>query len=172
VPCLDRRPVTIIRRVSASYTAIEALLATLVALLTAYELRGIIAARLAGRSRNISRLVTHLLMIVLLVPWVGYTYYWSSIVSRPNVSSDDFGSGALNLPYQLLGVGLLLLAAFEILMLYRARRQGYTQNVSRLVSHALVAALVVAMVALSVREWNAFVAGAAAVDASASVGSP
>ena len=53
----------------------------------------------------------------------------------------------------------MAIATFEILALYRARREGYTTNVSRLVSHALIVALVLTMVGLSLVRWNLYVEG-------------
>jgi cytochrome c oxidase assembly factor CtaG len=57
----------------------------------------------------------------------------------------------------LLGIGLILIAVFEILALYRARREGHTQNISRLVSHTLVVLLVLTMVGLSLLKWSDYV---------------
>lgn len=140
-----------------SYTAWESILALLVAVLTLYQLLGLLRARLRGRSKNLSRLASHSLMLLLLGPWVGYTFYWVKVMEAPGVTSDTFGSSALALPYKLLGVGLILIAAFEILSLYRARREGHTQNVSRLVSHTLIVLLVLTMVGLSLLKWSDYV---------------
>ncbi len=139
-----------------SYTAQEAVLALVVAMLTGNEIRGLLKARLSGRSKNLSRLLTHVLMLILLVPWVGYTFYWVSVMESPAITPETFGSTALNLPYLLLGIGLLVLATFEILSLVRARREGYTRNVSRLVSHALIAIVVLLMLTLSIFKWNEY----------------
>ncbi len=126
-------------------------------MLTLNELVGVLRARLRGQSRNLSRLASHSLMLLLLGPWVGYTFYWVKVMEAPGVTSDTFGSSALNLPYMLLGVGLILIAAFEILSLYRARREGHTRNVSRLVSHTLVVLLVLTMLGLSLLKWSDYV---------------
>ncbi len=140
-----------------SYTGGESILALLVALLTLNELLGLVRARLRGRSKNLSRLASHTLMLLLLGPWVGYTFYWVKVMEAPGVTSNTFGSSALNLPYMLLGVGLILIASFEILALYRARREGQTRNISRLVSHTLVVLLVLMMVGLSLLKWSEYV---------------
>lgn len=140
-----------------SYTGGESVLALLVALLTLNELAGLVRARLRGHSKNWSRLGSHILMLLLLGPWVGYTFYWVKVMEAPGVTSDTFGSSALNLPYMLLGIGLILIAVFEILALYRARREGHTQNISRLVSHTLVVLLVLTMVGLSLLKWSDYV---------------
>ena len=132
----------------------EAVLALIVGLLTANEVRGILAARIAGRSRNLSRLLSHIVMLLLLGPWVGYSFYWVKVMEAPGVTIETFGSSALNLQYLLLGVGLILIATWEILSLSRARRAGFTTNVSRLVSHVVILALVVLMVGLSLIKWN------------------
>jgi len=139
-----------------SYTAQEAVLATLVALLAGNEIRGIIAARMAGRSRNLSRLVSHIIMLVLLGLWTSYTFYWVKVMESPGGTIETFGSSALNLPYLLLGISLILIATFEILTLYRARRKGFTTNVSRLVVHGLIVLLVLTMVSLSLLKWSEY----------------
>ena len=139
-----------------SYTAQETFLAAIVLALTLFELRGVILARLAGHSKNLSRMLTHLAMLVLLVLWLSYTFYWSSVMSAPGVSFASFGSTALNLPYLLLGIGLVLIATVEILALFRARREGHTKNVSRLFTHFLIVLAVLTMVALSVQEWSSY----------------
>lgn len=139
-----------------SYTAQEAFLALVVAILTGNEIRGLLGARLSGRSRNVSRLLTHILMLALLVPWVGYTFYWVSVMESPAISPQTFGATALNLPYLLLGIGLLILATYEILSLVRARRHGHTSNISRLISHSLIVLVVILMLTLSVFKWNQY----------------
>ena len=137
-----------------SYTAQETVLALLVAGLTVYEIVGLLAARVRGRSRNLSRLVSHVVLLVLLAPWLGYTYYWVSVMEAPGISTETFGSTALHLPYLLLGSGILLIAGLELLGVLRARRVGATRNLSRLVTHALLAVLAVSMVGLSLLHWN------------------
>ena len=139
-----------------SYTARETFLAAIVLALTLYELRGVILARLTGHSKNLSRLLTHLVMLVLLVLWLSYTFYWSTVMAEPGISFASFGSTALNLPYLLLGIGLVLIATVEILALFRARREGYTKNVSRLVTHFVIVLAVLTMVGLSVRQWSSY----------------
>ena len=93
-------------------------------------------------------------MLLLLGPWVGYSFYWVEVMEAPGVTIETFGSSALNLQYLLLGVGLILIATWEILSLTRARREGFTTNVSRLVIHIVIVALVVLMVGLSLFQWN------------------
>jgi len=139
-----------------SYTTQEAFLAFVVALLASNEIRGILAARAERRSRNLTRLLSHVLMLFLLGPWIGYTFYWTSVMDSPGVTIHTFGSSALNLPYLLLGVALMLIATWEILSLYRAREAGFTNNTSRLLSHALILVLVAIMVSLSLLKWNQF----------------
>lgn len=139
-----------------SYTAQEAVLAALVGLLAGNEIRGIIAARMAGRSRNLSRLISHGIMLALLGLWTSYTFYWVKVMDSPGVTIETFGSSALNLPYLLLGISLILIATFEILTLYRARRQGFTTNVSRLIVHGLMVLLVLTMVGLSLLKWSEY----------------
>jgi hypothetical protein len=51
---------------------------------------------------------------------------------------------------------LTVLAAWESLTLYRARRAGLTDNVSRLVTHGVMVLVLFAMMGLSVRKWDRY----------------
>ncbi|HVR29867.1 MAG TPA: hypothetical protein VMS86_10090 [Thermoanaerobaculia bacterium] len=137
----------------SSYTILEVLLAAAVFLLALLELRGVVRARLDGRSKNLSRILSHAAMLVLLVAYVAFA--WSYL---PLESADGaivtFNTPTFNWTYLLLGVMLTFLAAWESLCILRARRVGLTDNLSRLVTHGVMVLVLLVMMGLSVRKWD------------------
>jgi hypothetical protein len=138
-----------------SYTILEILLAAAVFLLALLELRGVVQARRDGRSRNRSRVVTHAAMLVLLVAYVAFAWSYLPLEAAPG-AIDTFNTPTFNWTYLLLGVMLTFLAAWESLSLYRARRAGLTDNVSRLVTHGVMVLVLLVMLGLSVRKWDRY----------------
>ena len=138
-----------------SYTTLEVLLAAAVFLLALLELRGVVRARLDGRSRNLSRVISHAAMLVLLVAYVAFA--WSYLPLETTESAIvTFNTPTFNWTYLLLGVMLTFLAAWESLSLFRARRAGLTHNVSRLVTHGVMVLVLLVMMGLSVRKWDRY----------------
>ena len=138
-----------------SFTALELLLAVGVFLLAALELAGILRARREGRSQNLSRVITHAFMLALLLL---YGYYAISYypLEASEAGIETFGTPVFNWTYLLLALLVTLLAGWEAVGLLRARRQGLTQNVSRLVSHAVMLVLLLAMMGLSGKKWDLY----------------
>jgi hypothetical protein len=140
-----------------SYTILEILLATAVFLLAATELRGVIKARREGRSRNLSRVLSHAAMLLLLVAYVAFA--WSYLPLEASAGEiADFNTPTFNWTYLIPGVILTILAAWESLSVYRARRAGLTENTSRLVTHCVMVLVLVVMMGLSVRKWDRYLA--------------
>ena len=138
-----------------SYTALEILLGFAVLLLAGSELAGILRARKEGRSRNLSRVITHGAMLLLLVPYAYFAYsYYPLEASDEGIES--FGTPVFNWTYLLLGLIVAILAAWEGAALVRARSRGLTRNLSRLVSHAVMLVLLLAMIGLSVQKWEKY----------------
>ena len=138
-----------------SYTILEILLAAAVFLLAVVELRGVVRARRDGRSKNLSRVISHSAMLVLLVAYAAIAWSYLPLESAPG-GIVTFNTPTFNWTYLLIGVMLTLLAAWESLSLYRARRAGLTDNVSRLVTHGVMVLVLFAMMGLSVRKWDRY----------------
>ena len=136
-----------------SYTLLEMLLGAAVFILAAGELHGVVRARREGKSRNVSRVVTHAVMLALLVPYVLFAYYYLPLESS-EAGIDTFGTPTFNWTYLLIGVMLALLAGWEGFSQLRARRQRLTANTSRLVTHAVMLIVLVVMMGLGVRKWD------------------
>ena len=138
-----------------SFTFLEILLAVAVFLLALSELRGVIRARSDGRSKNLSRVVSHAAMLVLLVAYVAFA--WSYLpLEEGGRQIQNFNTPTFNWTYLIPGVIVAILAAWESLTLYRARQAGLTDNTSRLVTHSVMVLVLVVMMGLSVRKWDLY----------------
>jgi hypothetical protein len=138
-----------------SYTMLEILLASAVFLLAASELRGVIRARREGLSSNLSRVISHAAMLVLLLAYVAFAWSYLPLEASAGAIA-DFNTPTFNWTYLILGVIVSILAAWESLSIYRARRAGLTENSSRLVTHSVMVLVLVVMMGLSVRKWDRY----------------
>ena len=137
-----------------SYTILEILLAFAVFLLALTELRGVLRARREGRSSNLSRVFSHAAMLVLLLAYVAFAL--SYLPLEEGRAETHFNTPTFNWTYLIPGVIVAILAAWESLTLYRARRAGLTENMSRLVTHGVMVLVLVVMMGLSVRKWDLY----------------
>ena len=136
-----------------SYTLLEILLGVAVFILAGSELMGVVRARREGRSQNVSRVITHGLMLALMVPYLLFAYRYLPLETS-DAAIETFGTPTFNWTYLLIGLMLATLAAWESVSMLRARRQGLTTNVSRLVTHSVMLIVLVVMMGLSVRKWD------------------
>jgi hypothetical protein len=138
-----------------SYTILEILLAAALFLLAAAELRGVVRARREGRSKNLSRVISHAAMLVLLLAYAAVA--WSYLPLEASTTGiENFNTPTFNWNYLIPGVILTILAAWESITLYRARRAGITDNMSRLVTHGVMVLVLLVMMGLSVRKWDRY----------------
>ena len=138
------------------FTVLELLLMLACFVITANELFGIVRARQQGLSKNVSRVFTHASMLILLLV---YAYFAYSYLPAETVMSgiNTFGTPTLNLTYLLIGLVVTALAAWESVGIMRARSQGLTRNVSRLVSHTTVLLMLLVMMGLSSIKWDHYI---------------
>ena len=136
-----------------SFTSLEVLLGIGVFLLAAHELRGVLGARRDGRSTNVSRVITHGVMMLLLG-----VYFAFALSYYPLEASDaaivSFDTPVVNWSYVVLGLLLMVIAGWEGVSLVRARSQRLTRNLSRLVSHSMMVVMLLAMMGLSSQRWG------------------
>ena len=137
----------------ASYTALELLLATAVALLVGLELRGILDARKKGLSTNVSRVVIRVAMLAMLAIYVGFSLAFLPLELGQG-GIQEVGTPTIPWNFLILGVMLTVLATVEAISMTRAMRAGLTTNRSRLVHYVVVFLVIVAMLGLSVRKWE------------------
>jgi hypothetical protein len=138
-----------------SYTLLEILLASALFLLAGVELWGVIRARREGRSRNVSRVVSHVTMLLLLVAYIAFA--WSYLPLEASTGAiEEFNTPIFNWNFLIPGVLLTMLAVWEALSVLRARRAGLTNNVSRLATHCVMVLVLLVMMGLSVRKWDRY----------------
>ena len=140
-------------------TRIELLVAAAFVVLASGEIVTLARARRRGLTKNRSRMVTHSAMIAVVAAVVIYGQYWKSLVSSDSFYQNIGAKPVLNWPVLLLGVAAMLLALFEVLSLWRARRAGLTDNLSRLFSHLTLFILLTALTLISVAKWDLYLNG-------------
>jgi hypothetical protein len=138
-----------------TYTSLEILLATAVFLLAFTELMGVMKARREGRSRNLSRVLSHTAMLVLLVAYAVFAWLYLPLEADTGEIA-VFNTPTFNWTYLIPGLIVAILAAWESLSVYQARRAGLTENTSRLVTHSVMVLVLVVMMGLSVRKWELY----------------
>ena len=112
-----------------SYTLIEILLSVAVLILICHPLRTLLAARREGKTENVSRVISHGSVVVLVVVYA--VLAWVHLPLEGHGPIDPFGKPTVPWAYLLLGGLLTLLAGFEALSMLRARAKGWTTNAAR-----------------------------------------
>ena len=136
----------------------EAALALGVMALALAELFGLVAARRAGLTTNLSRLVTHGLLAALSAIYARVAVWWSSALEGgvDGLAGSRFG---------IANWGFLILAALLFLVLYElvaqiwAMHMGYTSSVPRLVTHVAMATIVALMFMMNLTRWQIYRTG-------------
>ena len=119
------------------------------------ELVGLLRARRAGLTDNVSRLVTHGLLAVLSIVYAGVAVWWSGTLGGTV-------SGMVGTRFGIANWGLLVLAALLVLVLWElvaqilAMHMGFTRSVPRLVTHVSMATIVVLMFMMNLTRWQIY----------------
>jgi len=109
----------------------DLILILLMFILASWELWGIWLARRKGLTKNISRLLTHSLMLLLALTLIVQFLYWRTSIQK-------FIPGVKNIPYIILLVFTLILTFIEATGILKARIKHLTKNISRLITHFLM----------------------------------
>jgi hypothetical protein len=139
-----------------TYTWWEIALAIAVFVLAGNEYFQLYLARQRGLTGNVSRLVTHGLVMVLLVMYVAYTLYWTRWVEAPDFLLHLNEGSSVNWTYLLLGLILGIIFSYELVSLWQARQLGRTTNTSRLVTHGVMLVLLLVMIGISLQKWDLY----------------
>lgn len=118
----------------------ELILITLTFLLALYELVGIVRAKRLGLTTNTFRLITHSLIIILIL---------SSMVQILQMERKILGSQSLNIPLLVLWGITAFISGIEALKVYRARQEGLTDNISRIVTHSAIFIMMVGIISMN-----------------------
>lgn len=128
-------------------------------LMSASELVQLWIARRRGLTRNVSRLVSHGLIMALLAGYGVYTVVWWS---RLDVA-DVLARGARELPtanwtYLVLALAVGIVVSYEMLTVAHALGRGHTRNVSRILSHLVMLILLLVLASISLTKWELYLA--------------
>jgi len=99
--------------------------------LSLWELLGIYNARQKKLTTNVSRLLTHTLLLVFSVIALIQIFFWEEKLSH-------LSSLALKGPFVIVCLFLIVLSANEFLGSLRAKLKGFTKNISRIITHLII----------------------------------
>lgn len=123
------------------------------------ELVALLVARRRGLTRNVSRVATFSLLLVLALVYALREISWLCF---------DEGSDGLealrrlptaNWGYLVLGVMIALVLAYEVSALVHARIAGLTSTVSRLAALLIAVVLLLVLLGISQARWNLYLDG-------------
>jgi glucan phosphoethanolaminetransferase (alkaline phosphatase superfamily) len=138
-------------------TYVDIGLAAVMVLLALGKARGHIVARRKGLTRNVSRLMAHGLIGLLMLVYVRLSVGWLQTYHSLGTDLDVSGMFTMLWVYCLLGLALVLLATLEISTHLRALSRGHTRNVSRLITCLLMLVVMLIMLGVNMKRWNAFI---------------
>ena len=131
-------------------------LAAATGLLALGKVRGLVVARRKGLTRNLSRLVTHGLIGLLMVVYIWLGVGWMQTYQTLGTEPDLTGIYTMIWTYCLLGLAMALLVTLEISTHLRALSSGLTRNVSRLTTCLVMLVVMLVMLSVNTRRWDLF----------------
>jgi hypothetical protein len=135
---------------------IEIILITVTFLLALYELLGVWRANKIGLTNNISRIISHAVIVVFIIGGVIQSLYWQEQIL--NIQTTLLGNVPMNVPINipLINLPLFFLAGLtaiisgvETLEVYRAKRQGLTNNISRIATHTAMFMMMAVIISMN-----------------------
>lgn len=133
----------------------ESALALGVLALALAELFGLIQARRAGLTENVSRLVTHGLLAAFSALYAWIAVWWSGTLGGTTDVIAGARFGIANWGFLVLA-GMLILVVYELVAQIGAMDMGFTRNVPRLVTHVAMATVVVLMFMMNLTRWQLY----------------
>jgi hypothetical protein len=131
-------------------------LAAATALLALGEFVALWVARRRGLTKNVSRLVTHGFIGLLMIVYAWLALGWLQTFRSLGETRDFTLSPTINWNYVILGWALALLISFEIVAHLRAIKDGLTRNVSRLATRLVMLILMLIMLSITLQKWDLF----------------
>ena len=139
-------------------TYVDIGLAIVMVLFALGKTRGHIVARRKGLTRNLSRLVAHVLIGLLMLAYIRLSIGWLQTYNTLGTDPDVTGMFTMLWVYCLLGLAIAILATLEISTHLRALNSGQTRNVSRLINCLVMLVVMLIMVGVNWTRWNVFIA--------------
>ncbi len=134
----------------------ELVIALGVVLLASGEFVALWAARRAGRTRNVSRLVMHGALAVCAAVYSWIEVSWARGLADADGITVGGGQPAVAEWGLFVVAIMLMLAVYLLVTLAWARRFGLTNTVKRLVTHVVMAAFVILVVAINLSRWQMY----------------
>lgn len=116
--------------------------------LAIYELLGILRARRMGLTKNVSRILSHSLIVVFIIGGLIQSIYWQDRILELQ-STLMRGIPLLNLPLMFTAALAAVISGLEAVEVYKARRLGLTKNISRIITHSVMFFLMAAVISLN-----------------------
>ncbi len=131
-------------------------LAAATALLALGEVAALVVARRKGLTRNVSRLVSHSLIGLLMLVYAGIGLGWLQTYRSLSNLTDLSEIPTMIWTYVILGLAISLLVSFEISAHLRAIKGGLTRNVTRLSTRLVMLILMLVMFSINLERWDLF----------------
>ncbi len=127
---------------------IELILIILTFILALYEFLGVWRAKRIGLTDNITRIISHTVIVVFIIGGVIQSLYWQDQIL--DIQFSLLGNvPIINLPLLLLAGLTAIISGVEALGVYRANRQGLTDNISRIVTHTIMFFMMAVVISLN-----------------------
>ncbi len=120
------------------------------------ELVSLLLARHRGLTRNVSRVVTFSLLLVLAVAYGLFELRWLRLEDGARGVEGLRRLPMGNWGLLVLGVMIALVLAYELAALVHARAAGLTRTVSRLVALLIAVALLLVLLGISQVKWDIY----------------
>ena len=133
----------------------EVALACGVLILATTEFAALVAARRAGLTRNVSRLVTHGSLAVLSVFYAWVSIRWSVFLEPSSAAATGSRFAVANWGFLVLA-GVLGLAVYEVVGHVWAMELGQTRSISRLVTRLAMANFIILMTMMNLTRWQIY----------------
>ncbi len=137
-------------------TWFEIALAGAVLMLSVAESAALGMARWRGLTRNVSRFVTHGLVIAGTIAYCWVTFVWAKSLESPTYLTSFHLAPTANWPYVVVLAAIALVVCHELITHLRAIRMGLTRNVSRIVSRIVSLVLLVVMTGICQLRWQLY----------------
>ena len=131
-------------------------LAVATALLALGEVRALVVARRKGLTRNVSRLVTHGLIALLMLVYARLSLGWLQTYQSLGIQTDLTEVYIMIWTYSLLGLAIALLVGLEISSHLRALGGGLTRDVTRLTTRIVMLVVMLFMLTVNLAKWDIF----------------
>jgi len=135
---------------------IELLVILFLFILSFYEFLAILLARIKKLTKNISRIITHFIICVILIIISINSVIWLKYIEKFNIMKIQKPI-FVNWSFLVILILIGFLFIYEFIGIYNARRYKLTKNISRLITHFVMLILFFILIYCSVIKWNIYI---------------